>query len=50
MASKLPKIGRDAERDSIFERIEKLRNDKAFQERLERVLEHSREALELLSK
>ncbi len=35
---------------SISERIEKLRNDRDFQERLKRALERNREALELLSR
>jgi predicted transcriptional regulator len=37
-------------RDAISERIEKLRNDKDFQARLQRALERNREALELLAK
>jgi predicted DNA-binding protein len=37
-------------REAISERIEQLRNDKEFQQRLKRALERNREALELLAK
>jgi predicted transcriptional regulator len=37
-------------REAIADRIEKVRNDKDFQTRLERAVERNREALELLAK
>ncbi|HXM86283.1 MAG TPA: DUF6290 family protein [Solirubrobacteraceae bacterium] len=40
----------DVIRDAIADRIEKRRNDDAFQARLRKVMEESREALELLAK
>jgi predicted transcriptional regulator len=40
----------DVIRDAITDRIEKRRNDDAFQARLRKVMEESREALELLAK
>jgi predicted transcriptional regulator len=40
----------DVIRDAIADRIEKRRNDEAFQARLRKVMEESREALELLAK
>jgi predicted transcriptional regulator len=40
----------DVIRDAIADRIEKRRNDDAFQARVRQVMEESREALELLAK
>ena len=37
-------------REAISDRIEKVRNDKGFQARLELAVERNREALELLAK
>jgi hypothetical protein len=39
----------DVVRDAISERIEKLRNDTDFKERLQRAVERNKEALDLLA-